>query len=221
VASVTANYAQDTNTVTLGLPGMFPMPLEGSAANWHRFFLGLPSNYMSPDPAMRWQTLLTGDSYTYANGNPVTYTDPTGLDVSWAQRNPANPYGNPCPSNQTAMPPNQAVIPRVGAGGQVYRQMTEDEAYYYAHKINEIVDHAFEDKVQIEQQFPEAVTKTDFVNVIVETIQNPSTMTKALSDGGQAWFDPADGTLVIVRPGPGSTIMRPDTGLDYYLTKVY
>jgi hypothetical protein len=81
VASVTANYAQDTNTVTLSLPGMFSMPLEGSAANWHRFFLGLPSNYMSPDPAMRWQRFaaMTGDPYSYADGNPLVRTDPTGL----------------------------------------------------------------------------------------------------------------------------------------------
>jgi hypothetical protein len=55
------------------------MPLEGSAANWHRFFLGLPINYMSPDPAMRWQ-VLPGQyaAYSYARGNPLVYTDPTG-----------------------------------------------------------------------------------------------------------------------------------------------
>jgi hypothetical protein len=91
---VTANYAQDTNTVTLSLPGMFSMPLEGSAANWHRFFLGLPSNYMSPDPAMRWPTSppgitgyvqrmmhsgTYGSAYGYAMANPMKFTDPTGL----------------------------------------------------------------------------------------------------------------------------------------------
>jgi hypothetical protein len=94
VASVTANYAQDTNTVTLSLPGMFPMPLEGSAANWHRFFLGLPINYMSPDPAMRWRADSARETlgiawprpsaYGYGGSSPLRWIDRDGRELGAA-----------------------------------------------------------------------------------------------------------------------------------------
>jgi RHS repeat-associated protein len=79
VVAATNIYAQDTNSISLGLPGQFST-FMGNQANWHRYFSEQPNMYMSPDPALRWRGIPAQfAAYAYAYTNPLLFVDPTGL----------------------------------------------------------------------------------------------------------------------------------------------
>jgi hypothetical protein len=87
-----AVYGTTGNTTNLvqGLPGM-QVNSNNLSANWHRYYdAGVGGAYVSPesmrsDPNAMYNYMQEGVSvspYGYAAGNPLGYTDPTGLSVA-------------------------------------------------------------------------------------------------------------------------------------------
>jgi RHS repeat-associated protein len=74
----------------LRLPGQYDerllssLGLQGPYYNWNRWYLPSIGRYLELDPwALRGglNSGLTPDWYSYASGNPLTYTDPRGLQA--------------------------------------------------------------------------------------------------------------------------------------------
>ena len=55
-----------------------------------RYYDPVVAIFVSPDPLMNPKDPKTLDPYRYAENNPVTYTDPTGLIVYCGKGNPLN-----------------------------------------------------------------------------------------------------------------------------------
>ena len=97
VAEPFGNSAPVTNPVGVGdfalnlrMPGQYFDVETGVSYNWHREYDGSVGRYTSADPVGLAGGSLSPYNYAYALGNPVSLTDPRGLDVE-APRPPTTP----------------------------------------------------------------------------------------------------------------------------------
>lgn len=108
----------------LRFPGQFHDPELDLHENWNRYYDPSLGRYLSPEPLLQSPTYLATmvataanvPTYAYAANNPIRFTDPTGLDISF------NVY-------DSFMARQAARVQSTKTGQKVWRSVAEDPRY--------------------------------------------------------------------------------------------